>query len=169
MGCARHIHFRGSHLLHSYNRGDGPRAGDSQNEAGGGGIPDDTDDSLRAHRYRRGRHGSHCEYEHEGHRARRRDDRYGWSAEELQCQHPYLSLGQIHSALAYYWYHAEDPDRDIERRMERSENLRTGARPSPLLEKLRARGARLMAVALYADVHIPRAITSSAGIYLRFL
>ncbi len=27
---------------------------------------------------------------------------YGWSAEELQFQHPYLSLKQIHSALAYY-------------------------------------------------------------------
>ncbi len=30
---------------------------------------------------------------------------YGWSAEELQFQHPYLTLGQIHSALAYYWDH----------------------------------------------------------------
>lgn len=65
---------------------------------------------------------------------------YGWSAEELQFQHPYLSLGQIHSALAYYWDHAEELDRDIERRMERAEKLRTAARPSPLLEKLRARG-----------------------------
>jgi uncharacterized protein (DUF433 family) len=27
---------------------------------------------------------------------------YGWSPEELHFQHPYLSLGQIHSALAYY-------------------------------------------------------------------
>src|SRR5437868_3689755 len=26
---------------------------------------------------------------------------YGWSAEELHFQYPYLSLGQIHSALAY--------------------------------------------------------------------
>ena len=26
---------------------------------------------------------------------------YGWSPEELYFQHPYLSLGQIHSALAY--------------------------------------------------------------------
>ena len=26
----------------------------------------------------------------------------GWSPEELHFQHPYLSLGQIHSALAYY-------------------------------------------------------------------
>jgi uncharacterized protein (DUF433 family) len=65
---------------------------------------------------------------------------YGWSAEELQFQHPYLSLGQIHSALAYYWDHAEELDRDIKRRMERAESLRTAARPSPLLEKLKARG-----------------------------
>jgi len=49
---------------------------------------------------------------------------YGWSAEELQFQHPYLSLGQIHSALAYYWDHGEELDRDIERRMERAESLR---------------------------------------------
>ena len=27
---------------------------------------------------------------------------YGWSPEELHFQHPYLSLGQIYSALAYY-------------------------------------------------------------------
>jgi uncharacterized protein (DUF433 family) len=27
---------------------------------------------------------------------------YGWSPEELHFQFPYLSLGQIHSALAYY-------------------------------------------------------------------
>ena len=27
---------------------------------------------------------------------------YGWIPEELHFQHPYLSLGQIYSALAYY-------------------------------------------------------------------
>jgi len=27
---------------------------------------------------------------------------YGWSPEELHFQHPYLSLGQIYSALAFY-------------------------------------------------------------------
>lgn len=26
---------------------------------------------------------------------------YGWSPDELQFQHPYLTLRQIHSALAY--------------------------------------------------------------------
>jgi len=43
---------------------------------------------------------------------------YGWSPEELQFQHPYLTLGQIHSALAYYWDHKEELDRDIEQRLE---------------------------------------------------
>lgn len=65
---------------------------------------------------------------------------HGWSPEELQFQHPYLSLGQIHSALAYYWDHAEDLDRDIEQRLVRVENLRGSAVPSTLLGKLRAKG-----------------------------
>lgn len=43
---------------------------------------------------------------------------YGWSPEELHLQHPYLTLGQIHSALAYYWDHREELDKDIERRLE---------------------------------------------------
>jgi uncharacterized protein (DUF433 family) len=38
---------------------------------------------------------------------------YGWSPEELYFQHTYLTLGQIHSALAYYWDHREELDRDI--------------------------------------------------------
>ena len=33
---------------------------------------------------------------------------YGWSPEELHFQHPHLTLGQIHSALAYYWDHREE-------------------------------------------------------------
>jgi uncharacterized protein (DUF433 family) len=43
---------------------------------------------------------------------------YGWSAEELHFQHPYLTLGQVHSALAYYWDHQDELERDIERRLE---------------------------------------------------
>jgi uncharacterized protein (DUF433 family) len=33
---------------------------------------------------------------------------YGWSPEELHFQYPQLTLGQIHSALAYYWDHKDD-------------------------------------------------------------
>lgn len=43
---------------------------------------------------------------------------YGWSPEELYFQHPYLTLGQIHSALAYYRDHQKGLDKEIERRRE---------------------------------------------------
>lgn len=49
---------------------------------------------------------------------------YGWSPDELRFQHPYLTLGQIHSALTYYWDHKEDLDRDIKFRLERVEQIR---------------------------------------------
>jgi uncharacterized protein (DUF433 family) len=65
---------------------------------------------------------------------------YGWSPDELQFQHPYLTLGQIHSALAYYWDHKEDLDRDIERRLERVEQIRREVGPSQLVERLKAKG-----------------------------
>ena len=42
---------------------------------------------------------------------------YGWSPEELHFQHSYLTMGQVHSALAYYWDHRAEMDLDIERRM----------------------------------------------------
>jgi uncharacterized protein (DUF433 family) len=63
---------------------------------------------------------------------------YCWSPDELQFQHPHLTLGQIHSALAYYWDHKEDLDRDIEHRLERVEAIRREAGPSRLVERLRA-------------------------------
>ena len=62
---------------------------------------------------------------------------HGWSPEELHFQHPYLSLGQIHSALAYYWDHKEELDADIERRRQYAEEARREAGPSPLAHKLR--------------------------------
>jgi uncharacterized protein (DUF433 family) len=65
---------------------------------------------------------------------------YGWSPEELHFQLPYLTLGQIHSALAYYWDHREELDRDIRRRLEKVDGLRSENQPSELVERLRARG-----------------------------
>src|SRR5207247_11424607 len=65
---------------------------------------------------------------------------HGWSAEELHSQHPYLSLGQIHSALAYYWDHRDELDRDIARRRERVEELRRTTPPSPLIARLKSQG-----------------------------
>src|SRR6059036_3200084 len=65
---------------------------------------------------------------------------YGWSPEELHFQHPYLSLGQIYAALAYYWDHKVELDVDIERRLEFAKKAQQDAGPSVLAAKLRAQG-----------------------------
>lgn len=63
---------------------------------------------------------------------------YGWSPEELHFQHPYLSMGQVHSALAYYWENKTELDADIERRLHFAEEAHQEAGPSPLRSKLRS-------------------------------
>lgn len=65
---------------------------------------------------------------------------YGWSPEELHFQHPYLRLGQIYSALAYYWDHQEELDQDIERRLEFVDQVQAAQGPSPLVVRLKAKG-----------------------------
>jgi uncharacterized protein (DUF433 family) len=78
---------------------------------------------------------------------------YGRSPEELHFQHLHLSLGQIHSALAYYWDHAAELDRDIERRMEK---VKSKVRCQSISPQREAQGQRtnLMPVAHYMDVHV---------------
>ncbi|MDQ5839362.1 MAG: DUF433 domain-containing protein [Acidobacteriota bacterium] len=65
---------------------------------------------------------------------------YGWSPDELQFQHPYLTPGQIHSALAYCWEHKDELDRDIECRLGWVEQIRRAVGPSRLTERLKAKG-----------------------------
>ena len=65
---------------------------------------------------------------------------YGWSPEELFFQHPYLTMGHIHSALAYYWDHKTEMDQDIEKRLDRVRQVQQTTRPLPLVERLKAAG-----------------------------
>lgn len=65
---------------------------------------------------------------------------HGWSPEELVIQHPHLTLGQVHSALAYYWDHREEVEADLARRQEYVEKLRAEAGESSVVARLRARG-----------------------------
>ncbi|MDI9640256.1 DUF433 domain-containing protein [Oscillatoria amoena NRMC-F 0135] len=65
---------------------------------------------------------------------------FGWSPEEIQFQHPYLTMSQIYSALAYYWDNKEELDADMQRRFEYTEKLRQEAGESALVKKLRAQG-----------------------------
>jgi uncharacterized protein (DUF433 family) len=67
---------------------------------------------------------------------------YGWSPEELHFQFPHLSLGQIYSALAYYWDHQDNLDDDIARRLDAVDRQRSLAPSTVLGARLRARGER---------------------------
>jgi hypothetical protein len=64
----------------------------------------------------------------------------GWSPEEIKYQHPYLMLGQVYSALGYYWNHQEELDRDMQRRLEMVDRMRQAAPPSPLVKRLKEQG-----------------------------
>ena len=65
---------------------------------------------------------------------------YGWSPEELHYQHPFLTLAQIYSALAYYYDHQEKIDEDIEQRLRRVDQIQRDKGPSPLAARLKAKG-----------------------------
>jgi len=65
-----------------------------------------------------------------------------WDADEIHRQHPTLARGQIHSALAYYFDHQEEMDRQIAEEVEAVDELRRQAGPSAVLAKARQLGLR---------------------------
>ena len=65
---------------------------------------------------------------------------YGWSAEEIHEQYPYMSLAQIHAALSYYYDHQAELDADIQRQYEEVEEMRKKAGESPISRRLKELG-----------------------------
>src|SRR5947209_13070203 len=67
-------------------------------------------------------------------------DHTGWglSADEIQEGYPYLSLAQVHAALAYYYDHKAEFDAEIEAQLERIDKLKAQADAnSPFLKRMR--------------------------------
>ncbi|MBI3947075.1 MAG: DUF433 domain-containing protein [Armatimonadetes bacterium] len=69
---------------------------------------------------------------------------YGWTAEEIHEQHPYLSLAQIHAALTYYYDHRDAMDRKIaaDRREREIEALARAEPESPFAKRVREASLR---------------------------
>jgi uncharacterized protein (DUF433 family) len=63
---------------------------------------------------------------------------YGWEADQIQRQQPHLTLAQVHSALAYYYDHQDELDRDIDRRRRAADEFFARQGPSPARAKLLA-------------------------------
>lgn len=65
---------------------------------------------------------------------------YGWTAEEIQINHRYLSMGQIYAALAYYWDNRQALDQDINSREDAIEQQEQAAGESAFAARLRSQG-----------------------------
>src|SRR5580658_98634 len=65
---------------------------------------------------------------------------HGWSPEEMCRQHPNLTLAEAHSAMAYYFDHQEEIDRELQAELELSEKERASASPSKFVLRMRALG-----------------------------
>lgn len=63
---------------------------------------------------------------------------HGADAEEIRRQFPSLTLGQIHSALAYYYDHQAEVDQEIERRLQKVAEIQSRLGDSPIARKLAA-------------------------------
>jgi len=63
-----------------------------------------------------------------------------WDADEIQRQHPHLTLGQIYSALAYYYDHQVEMDKAIDNQLRRVEQIKSSVGDSALRSKLVAKG-----------------------------
>ena len=61
---------------------------------------------------------------------------WGWDARQIQKQYPYLSLGQIYSALAYYYDHQSEIDGDLQRREKLAAEMKAKFGPGPASNKL---------------------------------
>lgn len=62
---------------------------------------------------------------------------HNWDAKELHEQFPYLTLGQIHSALSYFHDNEAEIRADLERREGVVEQVRKTWEDSPVQQKLR--------------------------------
>lgn len=65
----------------------------------------------------------------------------GWSAEEIVRQYRYLSLSEVHSALAYYHDHKEEIDKELAEEEADWERFSKMDQP-PIVKKLAALKAR---------------------------
>ncbi len=67
---------------------------------------------------------------------------HGWSVEEMCRHHEYLSKAEAHSAMAYYFDHQEEIDREIEAECELLATSDASDLRSKLASRIKARGLR---------------------------
>ena len=65
---------------------------------------------------------------------------HGWSPDEMCRQHPYLQPAEAHSAMAYYFDHQAEIDREIQAEWLQAEHAKAQGPRSPFFIRMRAKG-----------------------------
>lgn len=65
---------------------------------------------------------------------------YGWSVEEMCRQHPYLTLSEAHSAMAYYFDHQDEIESEIRSEWSQAVTDQNQSSSSPFLARMRSKG-----------------------------
>ena len=66
----------------------------------------------------------------------------GWSAEEFALKYPYLTLAEVHAAMAYYFDHREEIDLELAAEYRDVEAWKQAHPTSPLLLRLKEHSRR---------------------------
>jgi uncharacterized protein (DUF433 family) len=61
--------------------------------------------------------------------------------EQIVASYPHITLAQVHAALAYYWDHKDEIDKQMKEADRFVEELRRAAGPGPLAQKLLGKDA----------------------------
>lgn len=64
----------------------------------------------------------------------------GWSPDEICNQYPHLKPVEVHSAMAYYFDHQEEIEKEIEDEIKLVEEWRKNTPPTPFVLRMRAKG-----------------------------
>jgi uncharacterized protein (DUF433 family) len=62
---------------------------------------------------------------------------HGWSADTIQENHPALTLGQIHAALAWFFDHQDEMEKEMATRESSARHTLASLGDSPLQRRLR--------------------------------
>jgi uncharacterized protein (DUF433 family) len=61
-----------------------------------------------------------------------------WPADEIVRQYSHVTLAEVHSALAYYFDHSQEIDREIQSELRQADSAARSVRQSPLALRLAA-------------------------------
>jgi hypothetical protein len=65
---------------------------------------------------------------------------HGWSADEIVMHYPHLKRAEVHSAMAYYFDHQAEIDREIDEEQAKIAKARHDASATPAELRLRSQG-----------------------------